>query len=84
MEEFIKREGGPDGRLPIPADKVDAINAAAEECDRKENGGKPQQIVCFLAFVSKKIISFLHRYHTPQGISAARSSIILSRLVIHQ
>ena len=39
MEEFIKREGGADGQLPIPSDKVDAVTAASKQCDRKENGG---------------------------------------------
>lgn len=35
MEEFLKREGGADGRLPIPADKRTAVENAAEHCDRR-------------------------------------------------
>ena len=35
MEEFVKREGGADGRLPIPADKREAVVDAADKCDRR-------------------------------------------------
>lgn len=35
MEEFIKREGGKDGRLPIPEDKRAAVEGAADHCDKR-------------------------------------------------
>lgn len=34
MEEFIKREGGPDGRLPVPEDRRKSISASADHCER--------------------------------------------------
>ena len=40
MEEFVKREGGADGRLPIPADKAEAVKAASQMCDRKAGSGE--------------------------------------------
>ena len=40
MEEFIKREGGPDGRLPIPEKNRKAVESAANTCDRREKGGE--------------------------------------------
>lgn len=38
MEEFVKREGSREGRLPVPEDKRQAVEGAAEHCDRKSKG----------------------------------------------
>jgi GDP-fucose protein O-fucosyltransferase len=33
MAEFIRREGGPDGRAPIPTGMLDNVMGAADHCD---------------------------------------------------
>jgi hypothetical protein len=38
MEDFVKIEGAPTGRLPIPEAKRKAVEGAAEHCDRKSHG----------------------------------------------
>ena len=40
MEEFVKLEGGPDGQLPIPAEKRAAVEDAADKCDRRPKSSK--------------------------------------------
>ncbi len=37
MEEFIKREGGTDGRAPIPEPMLNNVTASAIHCDKREN-----------------------------------------------
>jgi len=34
MEEFIKRVGGPNGRVPIPPEMVENVTASASHCDK--------------------------------------------------
>ena len=36
MEEFLKREGGPNGRIPIPEEKRDLILGASKYCEVRE------------------------------------------------
>jgi len=36
MEEFLKREGGKDGRLPIPESNKDVVLNAASHCEKRE------------------------------------------------
>jgi hypothetical protein len=37
MEEFIKREGGLGGRVPIPPAMVENVTASAVHCDKRQN-----------------------------------------------
>lgn len=34
MKEFIEREGGPNGRVPIPPEMVENVTASADHCDK--------------------------------------------------
>jgi hypothetical protein len=36
-EEFIGREGGPDGRIPVPPQMRDNVTASAAHCDKRAN-----------------------------------------------
>ena len=36
MEEFVKREGGPDGRVPIPEGMRNNVTNSAELCDKRK------------------------------------------------
>ena len=36
MEEFIRREGGPDGRVPIPEALREGVINSAEHCDKNK------------------------------------------------
>lgn len=37
MEEFIKREGGPNGRVPVPPSMLQNVTAGAVHCDKRGN-----------------------------------------------
>jgi hypothetical protein len=36
MEEFVRREGGPDGRVPIPEALREGVINSAEHCDKNK------------------------------------------------
>ena len=37
MEEFVKREGGPNGRASIPPEMMSNVTASATHCDKRAN-----------------------------------------------
>jgi hypothetical protein len=41
MEEFLEREGGKDGRLPIPEATKEIVLNAASHCEKKEKSKSP-------------------------------------------
>ena len=41
MEEFLEREGGKDGRLPIPEATKDVVLNAASHCEKREKSKSP-------------------------------------------
>jgi len=57
MDEFIRREGTADGRLPVPEDKRTAVENAAEHCDNRAKSGM-YLFLCaiFLVFVITFVI----------------------------
>lgn len=44
MEEFLEREGGKDGRLPIPEANKDVVLNAASHCEKREKSKFGQYI----------------------------------------
>lgn len=40
FKEFIEKEGGPNGRLPIPEHLIEGVLAASERCDNERNSTK--------------------------------------------
>ena len=54
MEEFLKREGGADGRLPIPEANRDVVLNAASHCEKRE---KSESLFSYMSFLP----SFLGR-----------------------
>jgi hypothetical protein len=36
MEEFVRREGGPAGRVPIPEALREGVTNSAEHCDKRK------------------------------------------------
>lgn len=83
MEEFIKREGGDDGRLKIPADQWDAVNGAAQVCDRRAKGGKHTFNGPVTPSDSSQC-SPIHCCVLCQVNAVTRSSTILQRLAIRR
>lgn len=45
FEEFIRREGGKDGRVPIPEDKRLAVTSAAQSCENRKKSEKSCEAV---------------------------------------
>ena len=37
MEEFVDREGGDDGRVPVPASMLENVTASVKSCDKRKN-----------------------------------------------
>jgi hypothetical protein len=64
MEEFLEREGGKDGRLPIPEATKEIVLNAASHCEKKEKSKAPLLIwrvnICLSMHASGVSLLFSH------------------------
>ena len=51
MEEFVRREGGPNGRVPIPESMREDVMNSVEHCDKRESSTclDPNRLMLLLA-----------------------------------